>query len=235
MALDLSNPQERQLALDRLAVGVGPTLGRRATAERKRITKARMSCGDTETPPAGPAILASSKHRRSLTNSRFLFLEARLAPLKHLGDLQGADLDDPETLALAQQMVDSFKAGLGDPFDLWQNPPVADDSSSDEDEWNPNGGLPYFPRRKINRRVANALTMIVTTLGQLEADQYAEERRIRAERAAKKSMERCELGPAPHRFCYVQVGDEIYLASEDGDGSLVYVAEADMVLIRYRD
>jgi hypothetical protein len=171
-------------------------------------------------------------------------------------------------------MVDSLKAGLGDPFDLWQNPPVADDSSSDKDEWNPNGGLPYFPRRKINRRVANGLTMIATTLGQLEADQYAEERRIRAERyvpwphmriamqavvaqivvvgAAKKSMERSELGPAPHRFCYVQVGcvyrashiqktnwfdhsDEIYLASEDGNGLLVYVAEADMVLIRYRD
>jgi hypothetical protein len=143
-------------------------------------------------------------------------------------------MDDEETLALAQQMVDSFKAGLGDPFDLWQNPPVMDSSDEDEDEWNPNGGLPYFPRRKINRRVANALTMIATTLGQLEADQYAEERRIRAERyvpwphmrlamqavvaqivvvgAQKKSMERDELGPALHRFCYVQV-KYVYRAS----------------------
>jgi hypothetical protein len=92
------------------------------------------------------------------------------------------DLDDEETLALAQQMVDSFKASLGDPFDLWQNPPVVDSSDEDGDEWNPNSGLPYFPHRKINRRVANALTMIATRLGQLEADQYAEERCVRVER-----------------------------------------------------
>jgi hypothetical protein len=137
------------------------------------------------------------------------------------------DEDDDETLAMAEQMLESFKAGLGDPFDLWLNLPAIESDSDDDDEWDPKSGLEYCPRRKINTRVANALTMIATTLGQLEADQYAEERRIRVERyvpwphmwlamqgvaaqivavcAERRSLERDEIGPAPHGFCYIQV------------------------------
>ncbi|KAJ6478365.1 hypothetical protein C8R45DRAFT_1007110 [Mycena sanguinolenta] len=165
-------------------------------------------------------------------------------------------VDDEETVALAEHMLDAFKAGHGHPLDLWASPPAIDSSSDEEDEWDPDGGLPYCPRRRISWRVANALSMITLTIGQLERDQRAEERRLRAEHyapwphmrvamqavlaevlqigAVKKMLERVEIGPAPHGFCYIQVNDEVYLASEDEDGSTVYVGEAARVLIRNR-
>ncbi|KAJ7928225.1 hypothetical protein B0H13DRAFT_2311767 [Mycena leptocephala] len=248
MALDLSNPRERQLAMDRLAVGVGPTLGQHATAAMKKIRKARV---------------VASRRATSCCHSihgHYLFDESRAppkqrTPVKIPRSLH--DEDDAETLAMAEQMLESFKAGLGDPFDLWQNPPAINSNSDDDDEWDPKSGLAYCPRLRINTRVANALTMIATTLGQLEADQYAEERRIRAERyvpwphmrlamqavaaqivtvcAEKRSLERDEISPAPHGFCYIQVKDQVYLASENDEGSLVYVAEADRVLVLSRN
>jgi hypothetical protein len=41
---------------------------------------------------------------------------------------------------MAEQMLELFKAGLGDPFDLWQNPLAIDSDSDDDDEWILNPG-----------------------------------------------------------------------------------------------
>ncbi|KAJ6585958.1 hypothetical protein B0H19DRAFT_1250704 [Mycena capillaripes] len=207
--------------MDRLAVGVGPTLGQHAGKMMKKIGRARVeelqrhrearrrefecsyAFSRTLTSSSAPILalelepVSSSPGERSqdmdyetfhgiqtsLSRDRFRFPLPKLKPrpAKARGKkAQSAD-DDEETVALAQEMVESFKAGLGDPFDLWQSPPAHDGESS-EDKWDPASGLPYFPRRRIDSCVSDALTMIATTLGQLEADQKAQERRFKIER-----------------------------------------------------
>ncbi|KAJ6468861.1 hypothetical protein C8R45DRAFT_1017740 [Mycena sanguinolenta] len=165
------------------------------------------------------------------------------------------DPNDQKSVELAEKMLEAFIAGLGNPLDLWRSPPPVDSSSEEEDEWDPNGKLPYFPRRKINWRVANALCMIAVPLGQLEQALEDEERHLHAERyrpwpqvrlamqavmrevvavgTVKKLMERDEIGLAPNGYHYIQVKDQVYLASEN-EGSMVYIAEADRVFVCHR-
>ncbi|KAF8143212.1 hypothetical protein K438DRAFT_2110089 [Mycena galopus ATCC 62051] len=97
-------------------------------------------------------------------------------------------------------------------------------SSSSEDEWDPNDGLPYCPQQKINWRVA-------LPLAQLERAVEAEEHCLTAEKycpwphvrlvmqvvmrevlavgAVKKLMERDEIGTASNGFCYIQLNDTV--------------------------
>ncbi|KAJ6494503.1 hypothetical protein C8R45DRAFT_927681 [Mycena sanguinolenta] len=341
MALDMTDPRQRQLAIDRLVVSVGPVLGRRAASVMKDIRRARLHelqqrrdarrnelggryaftciCVElrqltqhqfrTRHVPCNPPQIAIDKifssvgkdaslaltgntafaenTSRTLSPEILQGIKASLSPNRlpfvlpavtkrerqgrgsreypddaslsrnwdHEERGRGSrDSDDEETVELAEKMLEAFKAGLGDPFDLWRFPPVMDSSSSSEDEWDPTGGLPYCPRprRRISKRVANALTMISLPLGRLQRAMEAEEGRLHAERyrpwphvrlvmqgvlaeivavsTGKKLLERDEIGPAPHGFCYIQVNDQVYLAAEDGDGSMVYVAEAHRVL-----
>ncbi|KAF7354531.1 hypothetical protein MSAN_01365500 [Mycena sanguinolenta] len=279
MALDLTDPGQRQLAMDRLAVGVGPVLGRHASVVMKQIRHARVdelqrhraaarqralkqipnnsSAAENDVHTAmSPEVFEGIKTSTSPNRLPFVLPSNIIRSLK-ARKTGPRIVDDNVTVALAEHMLNAFKAGHGHPLDLWKSPPVVDSSSEDDDEWDPNGGLPYCPRRKINWRVANALSMITLTIGQLERDQRAEERRLRAERyapwphirvamhsvlaevvavgAVKKLLERDEIGPAPLGFCYVQVKDQVYLASEDGDGSMVYVGEADRVVVCRRN
>ncbi|KAF7336554.1 hypothetical protein MSAN_01122900 [Mycena sanguinolenta] len=281
MALDLTDPSQRQLAMDRLAVGVGPVLGRHASIVLKQIRRARVEELQRHRSAARQCISNDGSSNANFTVQSngtvmpaevFEGIKASTSPTR-LPFVLPRDIicllkkrksgprivDDDVTVALAEHMLAAFKAGHGHPLDLWKSPQVLDSSSEDDDEWDPEGGLPYCPRRKINWRVANALSMITLTIGQLERDQRAEERRRRAERytpwpqmriamqavhaevvaagAVKKLLERDEIGPAPVGFHYVQVNDQVYLASEDEDdenGSIVYVAEADKVVICHR-
>ncbi|KAJ7024512.1 hypothetical protein C8F04DRAFT_1270210 [Mycena alexandri] len=163
---------------------------------------------------------------------------------------------EQESEALAEDLLNSFKAGLGDPFDLLFGPTGLDDNSSSEEEWDPKSKLPYMPRRKLDKRLANALIMIAAPLGRLERELRAHDCDVARERllpwpdsrlamqvvaaeivsfgAAKRSMEREEVGPAPHGFSYVQVHDEIFLTCDDGEGSMVYVGDANQIFIRHK-
>ena len=47
MALDMTDPRQRQLAMDRLVSGVGPVLGRRAAEVMKKIRRARVGKSHT--------------------------------------------------------------------------------------------------------------------------------------------------------------------------------------------
>ncbi|KAJ7448390.1 hypothetical protein FB451DRAFT_1187813 [Mycena latifolia] len=162
--------------------------------------------------------------------------------------------DDEETKAIAQRMLDAYVADGTDPLVTMLEP--FDDMSSEE-EYDPNCGLPYVPRLKIDRRPADAVLMISGTLAQLESEHLAADSAARTMQyyssrfipwlhvhamkqvaaeihdlgAIKRSMERAELGPAPHEFSYVQLENQVYLVADDGDGSMVYIAEASTVLI----
>ncbi|KAJ7731407.1 hypothetical protein B0H16DRAFT_1733345 [Mycena metata] len=117
--------------------------------------------------------------------------------------------------------------------------------ASEEDEYNPAGGLPRCPRWNISRRRANTIFELSLRLSPEEAaakrdrEERREERRRllddrrRARRAlftpvfnqlievgaVKKSGEKAEIGPAPQGFEYVQMNDDIFLS---GNGSLTY-------------
>ncbi|KAJ6447695.1 hypothetical protein C8R45DRAFT_1115746 [Mycena sanguinolenta] len=272
MAFNMTDPRQRQLAINRLAVGVGPVLGRQAASIMKQIGRARLeelqlrrdaasrhglsqtSAGEAASDTLPPEVMQGIKASLSPNRPPFVLPAVTRRERKKRGQIS-RDLADEETVELAEKMLQAFKAGLGDPFDLWRSPPVVDSSSS-EDEWDPNGGLPYCPRphQIINKRVANALTMISQPLGQLQRAMEAEDHRLRCEKyrpwphaklameavlgevvavgTVKKLLERDEIGPAPHGFGYIQVNDEVYLVSEDGKGSMVYIAEAHRVQIR---
>ncbi|KAJ7661221.1 hypothetical protein B0H17DRAFT_1212247 [Mycena rosella] len=123
--------------------------------------------------------------------------------------------------------------------------------ASDEDEFDPDAGLPYCPRWNISSRRANAMVILASRLTKdewLECEQadlalrQQEQYRKQAENAMvpvaaelilvgalRKSLEREEIGPAPHGFQYIQLEEAVYLTRGGGDGSLVYIASADSV------
>ncbi|KAJ6488190.1 hypothetical protein C8R47DRAFT_1071931 [Mycena vitilis] len=113
--------------------------------------------------------------------------------------LYSAAEDDPETLALADQMLQNFKAGLGDPFDLLDEPPALMNDSDDSDDHDPKSTLPYIPRRKTDPRISDALMIVASALGQLEGGHRANERRTRAEALVKRWTEEIALLEAERR------------------------------------
>ncbi|KAJ7458438.1 hypothetical protein FB451DRAFT_1507580 [Mycena latifolia] len=164
--------------------------------------------------------------------------------------------DDEETRAIAQHMLDAYVANGTEPL-VTMLEPFDDIDLSSEDKYDLSCGLPYCPRLNIDRRRVDAVLMISGMLAQLETERQAAEKaekvayvppharipwlfvhamkqvatEIRSVGAVKKSMKRVELGPAPHGFCYVQVEDRVYLIADDGDGSMVYIAEASAVIV----
>ncbi|KAJ7094837.1 hypothetical protein C8R44DRAFT_890267 [Mycena epipterygia] len=139
---------------------------------------------------------------------------------------KNAYYDDDETVALAEEMLAKYAADGKDPLD---------DISS-------------FDIRRMN-----ALCLISAAMARLDDERLAAKRQARVEwlapwphmrasmgqvatqivefSAAKRATERQEVGPAPVGFSYVQLGDQIYLAADDGDGSLIYMVEADAVIL----
>ncbi|KAJ7699406.1 hypothetical protein B0H16DRAFT_1749439 [Mycena metata] len=190
--------------------------------------------------------------RASLSPDRFPFsLDEDVLP-KLLKDHVSLET---QSEALAEHLLESFKAGKGDPFDLLDTAPrsTSPGGSDSSDEWDPNSKLPYMPRLKVDKRIANALVMVAAPIGRLQKDLRAHDQEVIQERyrpwpsareamaqvtaeivavgAERKLTEREEIGPAPLGFSYVQFNDQIYLARDDGDESMVYVAEADSVII----
>ncbi|KAJ7301968.1 hypothetical protein DFH08DRAFT_827072 [Mycena albidolilacea] len=51
--------------------------------------------------------------------------------------------------------------------------------------------------------------------------------------ATKRSRERAEVGPAPHGFEYVQVGESVFLTAIEGNGSMMYVGASDSIFVVY--
>ncbi|KAJ7714370.1 hypothetical protein B0H16DRAFT_1808027 [Mycena metata] len=104
--------------------------------------------------------------------------------------------------------------------------------ASDEDDYDPAGGLPYYPRWNISRRRADAIIAHATRLSddQLKSIKVAVVAQIVQVGAVKKALEKAEIGPAPVRFQYVQFNDDIFLKKDSGDGSLVYVGSAETVI-----
>ncbi|KAJ7761422.1 hypothetical protein B0H16DRAFT_1456172 [Mycena metata] len=149
---------------------------------------------------------------------------------------------ETQSEALAEHLLKSFKAGKGDPFDLLDTAPrsTSPGGSDSSDEWDPNSKLPYMPRLKLDKRIANALVMVAAPIGQLQKDLRAHDQEVIQERyrpwpsareamaqitaeivavgAEKKLMEREEIGPAPLGFSHLQFNDIIL--STDGSFKL---------------
>ncbi|KAJ7756901.1 hypothetical protein B0H14DRAFT_2634959 [Mycena olivaceomarginata] len=91
--------------------------------------------------------------------------------------------------------------------------------ASDEDDYDPAGGLPYCPRWNISRRRADAIIAHATRLSddQLKSIKVAVVAQIIQVGAIKKALEKAEIGPAPVGF-----HEDIFLKKDKGDGSLVY-------------
>ncbi|KAJ7764072.1 hypothetical protein B0H14DRAFT_3593759 [Mycena olivaceomarginata] len=91
--------------------------------------------------------------------------------------------------------------------------------ASDEDDYDPAGGLPYCPRWNISRRRADAIIAHATRLSddQLKSIKVAVVAQIIQVGAIKKALEKAEIGPTPVGF-----HEDIFLKKDKGDGSLVY-------------
>jgi hypothetical protein len=78
--------------------------------------------------------------------------------------------------------------------------------ASDEDDYDPAGGLPYCPRWNISRRRADAIIAHATRLSddQLKSIKVAVVAQIIQVGAIKKALEKAEIGPTPVGFQYVQ-------------------------------
>ncbi|KAJ7434291.1 hypothetical protein FB451DRAFT_1419022 [Mycena latifolia] len=289
MPLDLNNPTDFALAMDRRTAGMSPTLG--PTESRRRVHQARQDLVDKlqcqrrvdelqclrdasrkrpsplkmtsppiplPTPPSSSSLTmgaADLQKGERYTNMDFiLFKNLEKTRAKKPPAPPAEYEDDEETKAIAQRMLDAYVADGTDPLVTMLEP--FDDMSSEE-EYDPNCGLPYVPQLKIDRRRADAVLMISGTLAQLESERLAADSAARTMQyyssrfipwphvhamkqvaaeihdlgATKRSMERVELGPAPHGFSYVQLENQVYLVADDGDGSMVYIAEASTVLI----
>ncbi|KAK6995770.1 hypothetical protein R3P38DRAFT_3288173 [Favolaschia claudopus] len=140
--------------------------------------------------PMDPAVYAGIK--ASISPTRRAFVLPQIPHSLKTRRKRGAQYEDDEyTTSLAAAMVDSFKAGLGDPSDLWLYPPPDQDSDSDASEEDDPDAI---PRRKISTRIANALVIAASSLGKLEMEVDAEEARLRRERHA----------PSPYAWLIMQ-------------------------------
>ncbi|KAJ7440763.1 hypothetical protein FB451DRAFT_717148 [Mycena latifolia] len=229
-------------------------------APRKRSSPPKQTWPPTASSLLAPSLstvhggsIAGPQQSERYSRLNFNFPSA-LLPRKNRAKKPQADPeDDEETRAIAQHMLDAYVANGTEPL-VTMLEPFDDIDLSSEDEYDPSCGLPYCPRLNIDRRRVDAVLMISGTLAQLEIERQAAEKvamyhrtrvipwlfvhamkqvaaEIRSVGAVKKSMERAELGPAPHGFCYVQVEDRVYLIADDGDGSMVYIAEASAVIV----
>ncbi|KAK7022234.1 hypothetical protein R3P38DRAFT_2780296 [Favolaschia claudopus] len=201
--------------------------------------------------PMDPTVYAGIK--ASLSPNRPVFVLPQISHSLKKRRVKGVEYsDDDYTIALADAMVDNFKAGLGDPSDLWRYPPCEQDSDSDaSDECDADS----VPRLKISTRIAQALVIAASTLGKLEMRVDAEDARLKKERyapsprawlmmqpvyasirevgACKRSSECREVGPAQVGYSHIQVHDQVYLR-KDLDGSTSYVGEAALTRVRTR-
>ncbi|KAJ7457412.1 hypothetical protein FB451DRAFT_1183319 [Mycena latifolia] len=267
MHLDLNNPVDHTLAMDRHTAGVnlmmGPTNSRRRLKEthqdhvdklqRQRHVDELQRLRDT--PRQRPSLPVDELQRLYINMDLILF--DNLSKQNHAKKLQAPLIkydDSDEMQALAQRMLDAYVVDGTEPLVTMLEP--FDDMSS-EDEYDPNSGLPYIPRLKINRRRVDAALMISNTVADLAVERRAAEcaartlhyhctrvrpwlhvramkqvaAEIRKVGATKRSKERSELGPAPHGFSYVQLENQVYLVADNGDGSMVYIAEASAMVI----
>ncbi|KAJ7301489.1 hypothetical protein DFH08DRAFT_821190 [Mycena albidolilacea] len=77
----------------------------------------------------------------------------------------------------------------------------------------------YTDRQKIREKLYQAALLEPVAAQIVEAG------------AAKRSRERAEVGPAPHGFEYVQVGESVFLTAIDGNESMMYVGTSDSIFV----
>ncbi|KAJ7463447.1 hypothetical protein B0H11DRAFT_2240922 [Mycena galericulata] len=249
MSLDMNDPQQYGLAMDRLAAGIGPTLGPQATIKKRRqarveeLQRQRRAETAEETTMRQNRVAALDRLRQ---NSRKK--DAKRAPTRLATALSVPPAPTRLAAALSVSPATSpppaqKKYGCLLDYACFEREADWSDPSS-EDEFDPNGILPYCPWYKISS--GRAKEMYDQSMRRVVEDAQAElavkramRQRQQAKRemaavaaqiiqvgAWKKALERAEIGPAPLGFQYVQIGEDIYLARSEWDPSMVYVAPA---------
>ncbi|KAJ7687249.1 hypothetical protein B0H17DRAFT_1136375 [Mycena rosella] len=212
---------------------------RRRGPPRQPLTGAVLASQHTHPRPNGIACLQKGERQVAVDYTLFHALRD----------------EDSETLRLAAAMLEKYQLDRVDPLEAVLAP-CAEDEMSSEEEYNAELGLDYCPRRKFDVRHIDAFCMIAISLGEIDARAREEERASKALKYAQrpvpephtavmrrvmaqlqdviKTTETVEIGPAPHGFSYLQLGEEIYLVADNGDGSMVYMSQAQDVFIRRR-
>ncbi|KAJ6552338.1 hypothetical protein DFH09DRAFT_1319378 [Mycena vulgaris] len=222
MALDMSNPLERQLAMDRRSAGICPRLGpRTATIKLKQERNAHVEeLQRLREQQERTTRVEELQRRRDAPRKRVSPEKAPAGPLRKrvkstlkpelkipkLHTNRGEYRDDEETTAIAQRMLEKFQADGVDPLEDMLQP--SDDMSSEE-EYDPNCGLPYCPRLKVDRRRLHAVCMISGTLAQLEAERLAAEQKAKDRFYAMRSV------PVVHAEAMKRVAAQIEQRSMD--------------------
>ncbi|KAJ7491795.1 hypothetical protein B0H11DRAFT_2228598 [Mycena galericulata] len=255
MSLDMNDPQQYGLAMDRLAAGVGPTLGPQATTKKRRqarveeLQRQRRAETAEETTMRQNRVAALDRLRQSSRKK-----DAKQAPTRLATALSAPPAPTRLATALSAPPAASpppAQKDYGCLLDYACFEREADWSeASSEDEFDPNGILPYCPRYNISSGRAKEMYIQsmrrVVEVAQAElAVKRAMRQREQAKRqmaavaaqilqvgAWKKALERAEIGPAPLGFQFLQIGEDIYLARSERDPSMVYVAPALSVYIR---
>ncbi|KAJ7758451.1 hypothetical protein DFH07DRAFT_958298 [Mycena maculata] len=102
--------------------------------------------------------------------------------------------DSPETLAMADVMLVEYYSRRRDHLADYR--PVAGESESSEEEYDPNSTLPYIPRLKISKRRVNAFLLIHGTIARLEAKEKAAATAARlAARLAERARMKAAMSP----------------------------------------
>ncbi|KAJ6530525.1 hypothetical protein DFH09DRAFT_1326850 [Mycena vulgaris] len=177
-------------------------LQRRRDAPRKRVSPEKGVLDISTLRPLPPVSSAPAGPLRKRVKST---LKPELKTPK-LHTNRGEYRDDEETTAIAQRMLEKFQADGVDPLEDMLQP--SDDMSSEE-EYDPNCGLPYCPRLKVDRRRLHAVCMISGTLAQLEAERLAAEQKAKDRFYAMRSV------PVVHAEAMKRVAAQIEQRSMD--------------------
>ncbi|KAJ7654199.1 hypothetical protein B0H17DRAFT_1214463 [Mycena rosella] len=176
-----------------LAVSVSPTERQQQVDQLQCLHDAPRkprSLPKPTTPSPGHQITTSLQQGERYQAADYLFFQA-LNP-KPTRSNRGkvnkcADdpLDDEATLAMAEAMLEQYKADRIDPLIAMLEP--FDDMSS-EDKYNPKSTLPYCPHLKIDLRHMDAVLMISCEIAKIDADCEAAEQAARNLRYAQRSV-----------------------------------------------
>ncbi|KAJ7431393.1 hypothetical protein B0H11DRAFT_1941794 [Mycena galericulata] len=264
MSLDMNDPQQYGLAMDRLAAGIGPTwalkLPSRNGARRElfleELQRQRRAETAEETTMRQNRVAALDRLRQNSRKKDAKRAPTRLAtalsvppaPTRLAAALSVSPATSPPSRSeeVVRPLPPTF-TNIGCLLDYacfereadWSDP-------SSEDEFDPNGILPYCPWYKISS--GRAKEMYDQSMRRVVEDAQAElavkramRQRQQAKRemaavaaqiiqvgAWKKALERAEIGPAPLGFQYVQIGEDIYLARSEWDPSMTIKAPTEL-------
>ncbi|KAJ7609746.1 hypothetical protein DFH06DRAFT_1346221 [Mycena polygramma] len=208
MSYDMSNPEERAMANARRDAGIGPTLGPQQESRKRRRARAeeiyQQRSGLVHTDEA-----ERRKRVAYLEHLRYGPRAPRLSPMSglvNLADIRRADLavkstpskDKPAATVIKSTTQKRVRYDYDDPECgfvretdavvpvFYREPDWSE--ASDDDEYDPAGGLPYMPRWNISTRRANAMIVVAAREAAKEAQVEVERKRAAGQRREAKRV-----------------------------------------------